>query len=52
MKENRISEETREKIYQGCFLGLLLFASTALFLSLRRDMNEVGRIEGESQQLV
>ena len=44
MKENRISEETREKIYQGCFLGLLLFASTALFLSLRKDMNEVGRI--------
>lgn len=44
MKENRISEEARERILQGCFFGLILFTSTALLLSFRRDMDEVGRI--------
>lgn len=37
MKMKRLSDETREKIMYGCFLGLVLFASSAVYVSFKKD---------------
>lgn len=44
MKENRMSEEFKERLFHGCFLGLVLFASAVMVLCLRKNTAEIERI--------
>lgn len=37
MRTHGISEETKEKVLDGCFFGLVLFASTAVYLSFSKN---------------
>lgn len=44
MKTNSMSEETREKVMYGCFFGLVLFASSAVYFSFIKDTAAAGEL--------
>ena len=44
MRAHGISEETKEKVLYGCFLGLVLFASSAVYLSFSKDTAAIAGI--------
>lgn len=44
MKAKGMSDETKEKLIYGCFFGLILFASSAIYFSFQRNMEAVAQI--------